>query len=190
MKRWDEISFEEKFAQSLHLLPHDPSSILDIGSGTGVDAEVFASHGHNVVAVEPTEELRQYAIENRNPERIEWVDDGLPSLRSIAERGAVFDLITIIAVWMHLDPAERSQAMHVVASLLRPGGRIIMSLRYGPVPQGRRMFEVTPEETIGLAVAEGLQTVLKVESASVQAENRLAGVTWTHLAFERLKPVS
>jgi hypothetical protein len=31
---------------------------------------------------------------------------------------------------------------------VRNGGIVIMSLRHGPIPTGRRMFEVSAEETI------------------------------------------
>jgi hypothetical protein len=89
------------------------------------------------------------------------------------------------AVWMHLDASERTAAMPIVASLLAPAGILCMSLRHGPVPEGRVMFEVTPEEVIAAARASGLQPVANVATASVSKVNREAGVTWTQLAFVR-----
>ena len=44
-------------------------------------------------------------------------------------------------------------------------------------------FEVSAEETIQLASAYRLRTVLNVETESVQHGNRRMGVTWTRLAF-------
>ncbi len=73
--------------------------------------------------------------------------------------------------------------MPKVAALLHEGGIMIMSLRHGRVPPGRRMFEVSAEETIELARVQGLDCVLCRRSASVGSINRLAGVTWTRLAF-------
>jgi hypothetical protein len=87
------------------------------------------------------------------------------------------------AVWMHLDPAERQRAMPCVASLLAPGGVFILSIRHGPVPDGRRMFEVPHEETPSLARECGLATVLQARTGSAQVLNRQAGVTWTRLAL-------
>jgi hypothetical protein len=55
-----------------------------------------------------------------------------------------------------------------------------MTLRHGPVPMGRRMFEVSARETIQLAEAEGLRLVLEVEAPPALQQ---PGVTWTHLAF-------
>ena len=48
-----------------------------------------------------------------------------------------------------------------VAKLLRAEGVLALSLRHGPVPPGRRMFEVTADETIGLAQTEGLRLLLR-----------------------------
>jgi hypothetical protein len=84
---------------------------------------------------------------------------------------------------MHLDEDERGRAMPNVFSLLRDGGMLIMSLRHGPVPRGRRMFEVSAQETIALAQRESLRPVLNLGTESVQPGNREAGVTWTRLAF-------
>ena len=71
----------------------------------------------------------------------------------------------LTAVWMHLDEAQRRQAMPNLAALMRPGGTMIMKIRHGPVPPGRQMFEVSAEDTIALAGNEGLRPVLNVRSA-------------------------
>jgi hypothetical protein len=91
------------------------------------------------------------------------------------------------AVWMHLDTQQRRQAMPNLAALMRAGGVMIMSIRHGPVPPGRRMFEVSPEETIELARMQGLHPVLNVHTESRQEQNRLAGITWTNLAFVKAR---
>jgi hypothetical protein len=74
-----------------------------------------------------------------------------------------------------------------LASLLRPGGTLIMKIRHGPVPRGRRMFEVGAEETIALARTESLHPVLNVRTESSQEKNRAAGVSWINLAFVKGK---
>ena len=167
----------------LHLIPSAPGNVLDIGSGTGRDAAWFAAQGHRVVAVEPTEAMRLPAMALHRSSRIEWVDDSLPDLASLRTRGEKFDLVMLSAVWMHLDAAQRRQAMPNVAALVRDGGVVIMQIRHGPVPMGRRMFEISSEETIGLAQTHGLRPVLNLRTESSQERNRLAGITWTNLAF-------
>ena len=92
----------------------------------------------------------------------------------------------LTAVWMHLDEAERRVAMPNLASLMAPGGVLVMALRHGPVPAGRVMFEVSADETIALAEACWLRSLLNVRTLSTQGVNRAAGITWSRLAFERV----
>jgi SAM-dependent methyltransferase len=70
---------------------------------------------------------------------IEWLDDSLPDLAAVRARKEAFDLVMLTAVWMHLDEAQRQRAMPNVSALVRNGGIVIMSLRHGPIPPGRRM---------------------------------------------------
>lgn len=117
------------------------------------------------------------------PPRIEWLDDSLPDLAILRSKRKEFDFAMLSAVWMHLDETERHRAMPIVSALLRDGAMLVMSLRHGMVPKGRRMFDVSAEETIQLASAYRLRTVLNVETESIQHGNRRMGVTWTQLAF-------
>lgn len=116
---------------------------------------------------------------------IEWVADSLPDLRKLISRGQSFDLVLLTAVWMHLAQQERQKAMPNVAALLKANGVLLMSLRHGPVPENRRMFQVSADETILLAEREGLRNTLNIEVQSAQLINRQAGVTWSWLAFRK-----
>jgi 2-polyprenyl-3-methyl-5-hydroxy-6-metoxy-1,4-benzoquinol methylase len=178
------IPFMHDHHAVVHLIPASPSDVLDIGSGTGRGAAWFAAHGHRVVAAEPVDELRLPAMVRHPSPRIEWIDDSLPQLTGLATRGSQFDVVMLTAVWMHLDEEQRRDAMPRVASLVKPKGVMIMSIRHGPAPPLRRMYDVSAEETVALAADAGLRTVLSLRAASVQKVNQDAGVTWTRLAFE------
>ena len=54
-----------------------------------------------------------------------------------------------------------------------------MKIRHGPVPEGRRMFKITPRETIELAGTEGLHPILNHRTDKSQEQERLAGIVWT-----------
>ena len=174
----------------LHFFPTKPSDVLDIGAGSGRDAGYFASAGHRVLAVEPTAEMREPAMALHPSSRIEWLDDSLPKLDRVISLDRSFDVIFLTAVWMHLDEVQRATAMPRVAQLVRPGGRVFISLRHGPVPKDRRMFEVTGEETAALAAAEGLGTIFHETRGSKDAKNRAAGVRWTRVVLERGAPLA
>jgi SAM-dependent methyltransferase len=180
---YESFSAADAHRAVLHLIPTEPSRILDIGSGTGRDAAWFASQGHRVVAVEPTDALRIPAMALHPSPLIEWLDDSLPDLALLLARGEKFDVVMLTAVWMHLDAQQRRQAMPNLAALVRAGGAVIMTIRHGPVPVGRRMFEVSAEETIKLAQTQDLHPVLNLRTESRQEQNRIAGITWTSVAF-------
>ena len=164
LKRFESISFASHHRSVIHLIPTVPGRVLDIGAGTGRDAAGLVGLGHSVVAVEPTVELRRGAMVLHPSPMIEWVDDSLPDLAAVRARREEFDAVMLTAVWMHLDAPQRRQAMPNVAALVRNGGVMIMSLRHGPVPPGRRMFEVSAEETIALAQPLGLRCALHQEA--------------------------
>jgi len=181
-RRYESVSFAELHRSVLHLIPTAPCWVLDIGSGTGRDAAALAAMGHRVVALEPTDEMRMRAVALHPSRQIEWLDDSLPDLMHALGLGKQFDVVMMTAVWMHLDQPQRRRAMPSAASLVRAGGVMMMSLRHGPVPLGRRMFPVAADETIGLAMAEGLQLLINQSAPSALGTS---GVSWTRLAFRK-----
>ena len=182
LRRYESVTFATAHRAILHLIPCEPCDVVDIGAGTGRDAAALAEMGHRVVAVEPTAEMRSGAMALHPSPRIEWLDDRLPDLALLTARGETYDLVMLTAVWMHLDKKQRRRAMKNVSSLVRKGGMMSLTLRHGPVPAGRRMFEVSAEETVGLAAARGLDVVLQLEA---QPSLGQVGVTWTRLVFKR-----
>lgn len=181
LETYERISPETLHRPVRHLIPGAPSRLLDIGAGSGRDAAFFAAMGHRVIAVEPVDAMREGAMKLHPARRIEWLADSLPSLALVRARSETFDAVLATAVWMHLDEGERAEAMPAVASLVVPGGALILSLRHGPIPTGRRMFDVSAEETIALAARQGLACIVNVVTGSVQA--RQPDVTWTRLGF-------
>ena len=183
--RYESVNSLEKYRAVAHLFPESPSLILDVGAGTGVDAEWLAQKGHQVVAVEPVAAFREAGIKLHSSSKIEWLDDSLPKLSKVAFREAVFDVVLVSAVWNHLASAEREQAMSILAALLAPGRQLILSIRHGPSPSNRRMFDVSVDDTVRLAAAHRLKLVFKAHIASTQLLNKQAGVTWSWLVFDR-----
>ena len=183
LETYERISPETLHRPVWHLIPTIPSRLLDIGAGSGRDAAHFAAMGHRVVAVEPVDAMREGAMKLHPSPRIEWLADTLPLLARVRARGEMFDAVLATAVWMHLDQSERAEAMPAVASLVAPGGVLILSQRHGPIPPGRRMFDVSAEETIALAAREGLACVVNAVTGSAQAHQ--PDVTWTRLGFRK-----
>ncbi|MCX5416144.1 bifunctional 2-polyprenyl-6-hydroxyphenol methylase/3-demethylubiquinol 3-O-methyltransferase UbiG [Streptomyces sp. NBC_00059] len=180
-EQYESVAFSEVHREVLHLFPSRPSSVLDVGAGSGRDAAALAARGHRVVAAEPTAELRALGLRLHAGQEIEWVDDALPELPELTSQERRFDLILLTAVWMHLDEGQRTSAMACLVSLLESKGRVILSLRHGPVPAGRRMFLLSAEETISLARSNGL---VVVHEARREDPHGRPGVAWTYLGFQ------
>lgn len=181
LSRYDTLPFEEVHASVMHLIPKTSGIVLDLGSGTGRDAAHLTGLGHKVVGVEPTDEFRILASQ-RYP-HIEWIDDALPELGKLTGRTRQFDFIMATAMWMHLDEAERKVAMPIVAKLLKPEGLFLMSIRCGPTPSGRLMFDVSASETKLLATNNGLEVIFETVTQSLEEANIKAGVKWLRLIF-------
>ena len=179
-RQYESIGFADVHSDILHLFPETPSQVIDIGAGTGRDAAAFAERGHSVTAVEPTLELRTEAQRLHARWSITWIDDSLPDLDRVHERGGRYDVVMLTAVWMHLDAEQRERAMARVAPLVTPSGLMALSLRHGPVPAGHRMFEVSAQETCEMAWRHGLATIHESKGPAL-----LGGpaVWWDRLAF-------
>jgi SAM-dependent methyltransferase len=181
-QQYETLRFADVHREVLHLFPAAPSRVLDIGAGAGRDAAALAALGHRVVAVEPTPELRAEGMARHAALPIEWIDDHLPELTRMRALGIRHDLVLLTAVWMHLDADERRTAMAALAELVAEGGQVVMSLRHGPVPPGRRMFDVSAGETCELAAAHGLQRRFLGEREDMLDRK---DVTWSFVVLQR-----
>ena len=180
-KQYESITFADVHRDVMHLFPGRPSRILDIGAGSGRDAAALARLGHFVSATEPTAELRRQAQTIHAGLGIEGLDDALPELERIRQRRPLFDVILLTAVWMHLDEGERRRAMRHVAELLPPSGKIVLSLRHGTVPPGRRMFDVSAEETTELGRQHGLTEIHRSDREDMLGRE---AVWWSFLGLQ------
>lgn len=176
--RYDALPAGAVFGDIQHLFP-DGGIALDIGAGSGRDARWLASLGFEVVAVEPAAGFRTHASATPEP-FIRWLDDRLPALDRVHRLALSFDLITLSAVWQHVSLDDRPRAFRKLATLLKPGGILAMTLRSGPAPFDRPMFPTSASEVESLAVSHGME-VLKVSTA-IDLQDR-SDVTWTSIVL-------
>ncbi len=184
---YDRLSTATIYEHVADLFPRHPSRIADVGAGTGRDAAWFAAQGHVVVAIEPVRELRDAGRQLHGSQRITWLDDHLPLLKSVGELEP-FDLVTLCAVWQHLTPGDRERAIPILAGMIASGGMLIMSVRHGPGAEGRQVFPADPDLTIEQSLQVGFRLERRREAPSVQAANRAMGVSWTWLALRKEHP--
>jgi hypothetical protein len=104
-------------------------------------------------------------------QKVQWIQDSLPTLDKTTRLEISFNLILVSAVWMHVSPSQGIQAMRKLANLLKPGGKIIIFLKFGMTQQEhqrRQMYDVSVEEVEHLAQNPRLMSKLEVPNATDQ----------------------
>ncbi|MFH8348228.1 class I SAM-dependent methyltransferase [Streptomyces sp. NPDC018045] len=185
-ERYESVRFEDVHRDFLPLLPAAPARVADIGAGTGRDAAALAARGHDVLAVEPVAELRAVARRLHPSPAVRWLADSLPALARLAGESGSFDAILLSAVWMHLEEQDRPPAMRRLHDLLAPGGRLFLTLRHGPPPRDRRMYDIPAPETVALARQHALRLLHLGDDGADQLGRE--EIHWTGLAFEKERP--
>jgi SAM-dependent methyltransferase len=175
-------SFDEVHQSWSQLLPsvikNAHARILDIGAGSGRDAKHIAqlaaqTHGTEnkvqVVAVEPANLLAELGANQTTGLKVKWLTDSLPALSVITKQEVSFDLILLSAVWMHIPVGDRARSIRKLANLLKPGGKLVVSLRHGQTIEDRnerKMHTVCANELKQLASDVGLFTQLETPKES------------------------
>jgi len=156
--QYDSLSFEQVHSSWLdRLVQLSPGKALDVGAGSGRDAQALAQRGWQVTAVEPAVRLRARGAA-RNPD-IRWLDDRLPQLSALPE-SVSYRLILLSAVWMHLPESQRAVALARLCDLLDSDGILVITLRHGPGDPARPMYPVSVSELESLCAPLGLELLL------------------------------
>ncbi|UUF23595.1 class I SAM-dependent methyltransferase [Escherichia coli] len=150
---------------------------------SGRDAAALDELGYKVIAVEPSEKMRNLASSYYKSNHIIWLDDSLPFLHSVKAMNLKFDLILVSAVWMHLSKKEQKISLETLTDLLTLNGRMIITLRLGPPEPDRNINVVNTEELLELASQLGLKT-LRVTSINKDSFQRNQ-ITWQKVVLSK-----
>lgn len=175
-KQYNSVPFDEVHKAWLNEIPKD-GMVLDVGAGSGRDARYLAAKGLGVVAVEPANGIRELAQQYTVSNPIHWIADSLPELTEVFRLQTKFDLILLSAVWMHIAPSSRERAFRKLSSLLKPNGKLIISLRHGSCNDERTMYDVSADELAQFASQFGLTYRLLTNEQIADTLGR-DGVTW------------
>ena len=179
---YESFSFEKRHRDHMDLLPNPGAWILDVGSGTGTNAAALAARGYKVVAAEPSAGMRREAAARHDAAVVTWLDDRVPELTHVRALGQKFDFLLLQAVFMHLPEPARAPALATLAGLALPHAVMALSLRHGPIPPGRIMYEIPAADVIGLGDHAGFDLIRQSTGAS--AANQ-PDVTFSRLCFRR-----
>jgi ubiquinone/menaquinone biosynthesis C-methylase UbiE len=128
--------------ETIHL--HRKQAIADIGSGTGIFAELFLKHGFKVTGVEPNQAMREAGeVHLRSYPRFHS-QAGTAEASGLAEDSV--DLVTVAQAFHWMEPKETKKEF---SRILRPEGHILLvwNLRLTDTPFLKALDEL--KRTIG-----------------------------------------
>jgi SAM-dependent methyltransferase len=178
--RYEETAAENIHAWLLDLLPAIPATVLNVGAGGGRDAAWLAAKGYDVIAVEPSANMRAASGRLHPTTRVHWINDTLPALGAVTRSGLAFDLILLSAVWMHVPAGDRARAFRKMINLLKPGGLIALTLRHGPAEPERGIHPVSLPEVEALVRNQG---AFIERTTDAKDELGRGDVRWTQIAI-------
>lgn len=176
---YDRVNADALHAWMSRFLPKEPAVILDIGAGSGRDAQWLAQKGHTVIAVEPSRTMREHAFAHHAHDKIQWINDSLPSLEHTYQLQYAYDIVLVNAVWMFVPPRERIRAFRKLVDLLKPGGLLIMTAQLGEVDPKNGKIAVPDDELAHLATQHGMQIEVDAQASDSLGRN----YRWQQVVF-------
>jgi SAM-dependent methyltransferase/5-methylcytosine-specific restriction endonuclease McrA len=163
------------------------SRVLDVGAGSGRDLAALIKAGYDGHGVEPCAGLRQAAILAHPELAGRLIDGALPDLG--VPFGGDFDGIVCCAVLMHLAEGQMFDSALALRSLLKPHGRVLMSIPTARTDVGEdcrddggRLFQpYVPEELQLLFERLGFQLIGRWDTEDVLQR---AGTRWVTMLLE------
>ena len=132
------IDMHDLYELFLNQLPkRDTQSILDVGCGSGRDANYFAKQGYEVTAIDASAELIQWAQKHHMSNRISWVQLGFSSIENQAWENK-FTGIWACASLLHVPFLELPFVIESLLETLTDKGVMYLSFKYG---KGERVDE-------------------------------------------------
>ncbi|MEP6482429.1 MAG: methyltransferase domain-containing protein [Rhodoglobus sp.] len=163
------------------------SRVLDVGCGSGRDLALLLREGYDAFGIEPVDAMRLEAI-RRHPELASRISAAaLPNIELTAD--GQFDGVICSAVLMHVPEHDLFDTVFNLRSLLRPHGRLLMSLPLtrddvlsGERSTDGRLFKTyTPDYLQLLLERTGFQQIGRWETEDALGRT---GTTWFTQLFE------
>lgn len=134
INQYENLTFNQVHGEAVENEIKTKGRVLDVGCGTGRDAQYLAATGRTVIAIDPSEEMIKYASENNNHENINYIKTELPDLKGVKGK---FDFVLMSAVWMHLDDETQKKSLKKLKKMLKPNGKMMILIRNGGFSDGR-----------------------------------------------------
>lgn len=128
---YESVNTEEVHSKWINTQNFVNKVVLDIGCGSGRDANYIANKGAEIViASDKSSEMITLAKSKHISPRIKWIVDSLPALSSLKKQNLnKFDFIICSAVLMFLNKKDQEKSIVRILSLLSSGGKAVISVK-------------------------------------------------------------
>lgn len=129
---WNRVPFKD-FLPDQIFLNHNPESgmrTLDIGSGTGLLAQLLAQNGFDLLCIDPSEEM----VRRCNDKGLTCIQTTLQEFSSNEKFGLILGVLSLI----HLPKCEIAPQLERISRWLTPGGTFVLAVIEG---SGEGIFE-------------------------------------------------
>lgn len=165
---------------------HKGQPTADIGCGSGSDMVWLNTQGFPTTGYDAAEAMLAEA--RAAFPAIAVHHESLPALASIP--GASYMNVLCNATLMHVPAEQQPAAVAALARILRPGGRLLLSVRSGRdgalrEPDGRLFTPTTPEQIAAMLSAAGLATLEQHDDA----DSYRPGIQWHTVLAEKVTDI-
>ena len=187
---YEHVPFEAMLSA---IAPHLPDSgrLLEVGAGSGRDAAYWLAQGYDVTAIDGSAGMMAEAL-RRHPElHGRMIPHVLPHRLPFVD--ACFDVVTSMAVIMHLSHEDLWSVFADLSRVLAPDGVLAYSVNTersgldanGNDRRGRHFTCLSADAWEVLHAAAGLQTTFRQENDDITARE---GIRW--VTFAARKPIT
>lgn len=156
--------------------PRPTDVVLDVSTGAGHTAMTLAPHTGRIVAVDLTPEMLAVAVRLASERGLGNIEFREADVRRLPFADSLFDIVTCRTAAHHYP--DLSQAVHEMARVLRPGGRLVISDTISPADEVADRF---------INAVETLRDPTHVRDWSVaEWESALAGAELTVQAHQEM----
>lgn len=162
------------------------SKILDIGFGSGRDIKFLLQKKYKVWGADPSKKFVYLAKEKFKKNRNRFFKTSLPYLKLPKKLEKYFDLITLIAVWMHIPKKYYDISIKNIQKYLSKDGIVILSYSITPRDEKERFFENIDEKYLR-KIFEKYGFIKLEEIINKDASPKQREILWKTVIYKKIK---